>query len=30
MEEYSDYSMVEGKLRDGMYPGNRHKCRRDV
>ena len=30
MEGYSDYSMVEGKLREGMYPGNRHKCRRDV
>ena len=30
MEGYSDYSMVEGKLREGMYPGNRHKCRRDI
>ncbi len=30
MSEYSDYGMIEQKLREGMYVGNRHKCRRDV
>ena len=26
----ADYRMIEKKLHDGMYIGNRHKCRRDV
>ena len=30
MNEHSDYAMIEAKLREGMYPGNRHRCRRDV
>ena len=30
MNDYSDYAMIEAKLHEGMYPGNRHKCRRDV
>lgn len=30
MSEYSDYSMVEAKLREGMYDGNMHACLRDV
>lgn len=30
MSEYSDYGMVEAKLREGMYDGNMHACLRDV
>ena len=30
MSEYSDYGMVEQKLRDGMYEGNMHACLRNV
>ena len=30
MNDHSDYAMIEAKLHEGMYPGNRHKCRRDV
>lgn len=30
MNEYSDYGMVEAKLREGMYDGNMHACLRDV
>lgn len=30
MSEYSDYGMVEEKLREGMYDGNMHACLRDV
>ena len=28
--EYSDYQMIEEKIRQGMTPGTRHKTRRDV
>lgn len=28
--DYSDYDMIEAKIREGMYKGNRHRCRRDV
>ena len=32
MNDYAmnDYAMIEAKLHEGMYRGNRHKCRRDV
>jgi len=30
MSEYSDFGMVEQKLRDGMYEGNMHACLRNV
>lgn len=30
MSEYSDYRMVEAKLREGMWDGNMHACLRDV
>lgn len=30
MSEYSDYGMVEAKLREEMYDGNMHACLRDV
>lgn len=30
MSEYSDYKMVEGKLREGMVQGTMHLCLRDV
>lgn len=30
MSQYSDYNMIEQKLREGMYQGNMHKCLRDV
>lgn len=30
MNEYSDYRMIEEKIRSGMWEGNRHLCRRDV
>lgn len=30
MSEYSDYGMVEAKLREGMFDGNMHACLRDV
>ena len=30
MSDYSDYGMVEAKLREGMYDGNMHACLRDV
>ena len=30
MSDYSDYRMLEQKLREGMYEGNMHHCLRDV
>ena len=30
MSEYSDYAMIEQKIKDGMYDGNMHACLRDV
>ena len=30
MSEYSDYGMVEAKLREGMFEGNMHACLRNV
>ena len=30
MSEYSDYAMIEQKLREGMHEGNMHKCIRNV
>lgn len=30
MSEYTDYAMIEQKIREGMYAGNMHVCLRDV